>query len=167
MPRCARFYLMKHTRWLFVPALALLLLAAFLLQEPYLFVMGPQGPVTVVRASAGLPFSIHFIHSVQKTPVQENLIINGSCNGFELKSTQYQSFGVGLPFLESEGQFHTEGDYFIMDHMNRSFSTLSLRTGVGTELTLTVRDTAYALYRQFPPGSRVDIYIAPYYRLFV
>ena len=32
--------------------------------------------VAMVEARAGLPFSIHFIHSVQKTPVLENLEIN-------------------------------------------------------------------------------------------
>ena len=129
------------------------------------FVVRAQGErVVMVEARAGLPFSIHFIHSVQKTPVLENLEINDEKDGFNLLSTKYQSFGVGLPFLAEEGDFREEGDYYIFDHMDRYFRTLSLRTGVGTKLTLTVDGREYRLYERYAPGTRIDLSIVPFYR---
>lgn len=114
--------------------------------------------VAMVEARAGLPFSIHFIHSVQKTPVLENLEVNEAKDGFTLLSTKYQSFGVGLPFLAEEG------DYYVFDHMGRHFKTLALRTGVGTQLTLTVAGREYRLYERYAPGTRIDLAIVPFYR---
>lgn len=129
------------------------------------FVVRAQGErVVMVEAKAGLPFTIHFIHSVQKTPVLENLEINDEKDGFNLLSTKYQSFGVGLPFLAEEGDFREEGDYYIFDHMDRHFRTLSLRTGVGTKLTLTVDGREYRLYERYAPGTRIDLSIVPFYR---
>lgn len=129
------------------------------------FVVSAAGErVALVEARPELPFSIHFIHSVQKTPVLENLEVNEKRDGFDLLSTKYQSFGVGLPFLAEEGAFRQEGDYYVFDHMHRHFSSLQLRTGVGTKLTLTVAGREYRLYERYAPGTRIDLYIAPLYR---
>ena len=137
------------------------------LLRPWFFAAAGDRMIAAFPAKPGESFSIRFIHSVQKTPVVENLVINDTQDGFILISTKYQSFGVGLPFLAEEGEFHKEGDYFDFDQMNRRFSSLSLRTGVGTELTLTLQDKEYRLYEQMPPGSRIDLYIAPYYKKFL
>ena len=109
------------------------------------------------------PFSIWFMHSVQKTPVLENLVADGQQRELRLCSTRYQSFGVGLPFWLSEGEFHEEGDFFVFDHMDRHYRSVSLRTGVGTQLTLYTEAGALRLYEMFPPGTRVDLCIAPGY----
>jgi len=108
--------------------------------------------------------TIRFIHSVQKTPVWEYLSVNDQADGFCLHKTKYQSFGVGLPFMESDGTFRHEGDYFIMDHMERHFPQLHLRTGVGTQLTVTIDDTTCPVYQYLPDGSAVDIRVAPLYQ---
>lgn len=138
----------------------------YLFTRPFLFFSSDAGVLLAVPASPGTAFSIRFIHSVQKTPVQENLIINDAKDGFILQSTKYQSFGVGLPFLLSEGNFRQEGDYFIFDDMERHFPSLSLRTGVGTQLTILYKGTAYPFYENLPPGSRITLIIAPYYARF-
>ena len=118
-----------------------------------------------MRAEAGIKFSTRFIHSVQKTPVEEYFTVNEDCSGFILESTRYRSFGVGLPFLESDGTFHREGDDFIMDDLNRQINTLDLRTGVGTELSITINGQTLPLYGMMPVGSLVRISIIPYYKL--
>lgn len=112
-----------------------------------------------VPAEASTPLKIRFIHSVQKTPVEEQLRVDESLTGFTLNSTRYQSFGVGLPFLASEGDFHVEGDYFVMDNMERHFPTLSLRTGLGTELTVTIGQREFRLYEMYPPGTLINLVI--------
>ena len=137
-----------------------------LLLRPTLFVTGADGIVAVLPCRPHLPLTIRFLHSVQKTPVEENLIVNDAMNGFVLQSTRYQSFGVGLPFLASEGDFYHDGNYFVMD-MERFFPALTLRTGVGTQLTLTVDGREYRLHEKLPPGSRIDLLIAPYYQRFM
>ena len=135
--------------------------------RPCFFVQGEKGILAVVPVYGQMDFSLQFIHSVQKTPVIENLKVNEKLDGFVLQSTKYQSFGVGLPFLASEGTFHQEGDYFVMDGMERPYTMLSVRPGVGTELTLRLEDVEYRLYQMVPLGSRVDLYLAPYYQRFL
>ena len=107
------------------------------------------------------PVRINFIHSVQKTPVEENLIARPGYD-FILKSTKYQFFGVGLPFLESDGAvFVKDGDYFVMDGMGRRFKKIDLRTGVGTKLVVTVGDTEHRMYEKFPPGTKIHLSCMP------
>lgn len=116
-------------------------------------------------ARPDIKVEISFIHSVQKTRVEEFLKVDEMARGFVLESTRYHSFGVGLPFMESDGSFRREGDTFVMDNMNRYFSELNLRTGVGTELTVSVDGHSYKLYEMFPAGAKIDIIILPRYRL--
>ena len=131
------------------------------LSRPWIFLIGEEGILDMALAYGGMPVNIRFIHSVQKTPVEEYLVVSDDLSGLVLQSTRYHSFGVGLPFMESDGSFRQEGDDFVMDDMNRHFPFLSLRTGVGTMLTVTVDGEAHHLYRFYPPGYRVDIAVAP------
>ena len=148
---------------IFLAALVLAALVDFL-ARPLLVVESEQGALLYAeRARAGMPVVIRFIHSVQKTPVEEDLRVNDELSGFVLDATRYQSFGVGLPFLASEGEFRVDGDFFIMDGMERRFPRLSLRTGAGTELTLVLDGTEERLFEKLPVGSRVDLtVIAPW-----
>ena len=149
---------------IFLAALVLAALVDFL-ARPLLVVESEQGALLYAeRAHAGMPVVIRFIHSVQKTPVEEDLRVNDELSGFVLDATRYQSFGVGLPFLASEGEFRTEGEFFVMDDMERRFPSLSLRTGVGTELTLVLDGTEEKLFEKLPPGSRVDLLVVAPWR---
>ena len=116
-------------------------------------------------ADAGTEFSTRFIHSVQKTPVDEYFSVNAARNGFILQKTRYQSFGVGLPFLETDGVFRREGDTFIMDNMDRRMKEIQFRPGVSTELTLFFAGEKIPLYERMPLGSLVTITIVPRWRL--
>ena len=135
--------------------------AMWYLSRPWVFVLGEDEIIDMAPAYKGMPVNIRFIHSVQKTPVEEYLVVGDDLSGLVLQSTRYHSFGVGLPFMESDGSFRQEGDDFVMDDMNRHFPSLSLRIGVGTMLTVTVDGEAYYLHRFYPPGYRVDIAVAP------
>ena len=115
------------------------LVAFDILSAPAL-IMEADGHRDVLAAQVKdeVPLTIRFIHSVQKTPVEEFLTVHADGH-FHLTSTRYQSHGVGLPFLPEEGQFRREGDYFVLD-MERDYPSLSLRTGVGTQLRIEVGD---------------------------
>ena len=138
---------------------------AYYATRPMIVIEGEGKVLFATRADSDKEFSTRFIHSVQKTPVEEFFVINEDCSGFILKSTRYQSFGVGLPFLESDGNFRREGDNFIMDNLNRQIKTLELRPGVGTELTITIDNQKLPLYQIVPLGSLIRVLIIPSYKL--
>ena len=143
--------------------LAMLAVAAvsFVLLRPTLFVFVGAENIYCAPAADGTKIVVNFIHSVQKTPVEECLAVESS--GFRLMYSRYQSFGVGLPFLASEGSFRQDGDFFVMDNMNRFYQNLEFRVGLGTKLTLSVGDVKLNLYERFPVGTKVDVVVAPFY----
>ncbi len=114
---------------------------------------GAEKIITSIPAKKNLPLVISFIHSVQKTPVIEELEFDGE--NFILLRTKYKSHGVGLPFLESDGNFREEDGIFIMDNMNRVIKNLELRTGVGTQLTIFLDGKEFKLYENFPAGTKI------------
>ena len=145
---------------------AVLLVAFDILSAPALFLQADGKKIVLVRQIRDeVPFMIRFIHSVQKTPVEEFLTAHADGH-FHLSGTRYQSHGVGLPFLPEEGAFRQEGEYFILD-MDRDYSEMSLRTGVGTELTITVGDQIIPAYEMYPVGTRIDLVVAPLYTYFL
>lgn len=149
--------------YLIALAAAVLLIAFDILSAPALLMHAGGETTVLVReiGREGTPFTVRFIHSVQKTPVEEFLTVYPDGH-FHLTGTRYQSHGVGLPFLPEEGTFHEEDGHFILD-MDRDYDTLSLRTGVGTELTITAGGTDYPLYERYPDGTRIDLVAAPLY----
>ena len=122
---------------------------------PKIFVGTEHETIAVVDAREGLPLTVEFLHSVQKTPVVEELAF--SDGEFVLRRTKYQSQGVGLPFDASDGDFRHEGDMFIMDDMNRRFKNVEFRTGKGTRFTLTVDGRKFELYKKFPVGTKIVV----------
>ena len=138
---------------LLLVALAVVLLFAST-HQPKIFVGNQFQTVAVINSSENLPLTIKFIHSVQKTPVIEELELkNGE---FVLVRTKYQSQGVGLPFDAADGTFHRDNDWFIFD-MNRKFPLLELRTGKGTQLTVILDGKTYELYKIFPIGTKIIV----------
>ena len=152
--------------YLIALAAAVLLVAFDILSAPALFLQADGQKTLLVRQiHDAAPFTIHFIHSVQKTPVEEFLTAHADGH-FHLAGTRYQSHGVGLPFLPEEGNFRREGDYFVLD-MERDYQELSLRTGVGTELTIAAGEQIIPAYEMYPVGTRIDLVVAPLYTYFL
>ena len=147
-------------------AAAVFLVAFDILSAPALFLRAGDDMIVLVRQIRDeVPVTIHFIHSVQKTPVEEFLTAHADGH-FHLSGTRYQSHGVGLPFLPEEGAFRQEGDCFVLD-MDRDYKELSLRTGVGTELTITAGGKTIPAYEMYPVGTRIDLVVAPLYTYFL
>ena len=88
--------------YLIALAAAVLLVAFDILSAPALFLQADgQKTILVRQIRDEVPLTIHFIHSVQKTPVEEFLTAHADGH-FHLTGTRYQSHGVGLPFLPEE-----------------------------------------------------------------
>ena len=148
--------------------LVLLALGQVLL-TPCLTLSAEGRRLAVFEAGQDLQLAIDFIHSVQKTPVEEILRVSAAGSELELTETRYHSFGVGLPFLASEGDFRQEGDDFVITGMDRRYRELALRKGVGTELTVTVRrgslEKVFELYRAYGPGTLIEAKLLPLYEI--
>ena len=137
-----------------VVALAILFSLTF---SPKIIIGTENKTVAVVNAAENLPLTIEFTHSVQKTPVIEELQFkNGE---FVLLRTKYKSQGVGLPFDAGDGKFYRDGEWFIFDDMNRYFKNLELRTGKGTQLKINLDGREYELYKIFPLGTKIVVKI--------
>ncbi|MGF6905781.1 DUF1850 domain-containing protein [Fusobacterium sp. PH5-44] len=80
-------------------------------QKEYIFVI-PQGE-----------FTLGYVHSVMKTNVEENFVVNNE--KITLKSTVYQSYGVGLPFLPEEGDLEIIDGKFVLK-INRDFEKIHM-----------------------------------------
>ena len=122
---------------------------------PKIFVGTENQTIAVIDAKENLSLTISFIHSVQKTPVIEELEFRGG--EFILLRTRYKSQGVGLPFDAADGKFRCEGEWFVVDEMNRRFKNLELRTGKGTQLKIFLDGREYELYEKFPRGTKIFV----------
>ena len=131
---------------------------------PCLVVWAGGERLYIGEVAAGFPLSLRFIHSVQKTPVEEFLAVDDGGHGFVLKATKHQSFGVGLPFDSTEGQFQQEGDYYWLRGQNRRFSRLDLRIGAGTKLTLNIGGRSFLIYQRYKPGTKVTVELMPLWK---
>ena len=139
----------------FLIAVVAIAILFFVTSTPKIFIGTENQTVAVVDAKDNLPLTINFIHSVQKTPVIEELEFQSG--EFILKRTKYKSQGVGLPFDIADGKFYRDGDWFIVDEMNRRFKNLELRTGKGTQLKIFFNGREYKLYEKFPLGTKIFI----------
>ncbi len=138
-----------------IPAVLILILLAATTYQPKIFIGTDSETVFVANAEENLPLTIEFIHSVQKTPVVEELVYRDG--EFILVRTKYKSQGVGLPFDAGDGIFYRDGDWFIMDNMNRRFKNLELRTGKGTRLKINLGGREVELYKKFPVGTKIVV----------
>lgn len=139
--------------------LVMIILIAFPEKKIYVIaeIDGTEKIITSAPVRKNIPLVINFIHSVQKTPVTEELIFDGE--NFILLRTKYKSHGVGLPFLDSDGDFRQEDGFFIMDNMNRVIKNLELRTGEGTQLQITLDGNNFKLYQELPTGVKIKFVI--------
>lgn len=142
-------------------AAAVLAWAAWFLTRPCAFGETKEGFLFVEPVVPGESISTSFRHSVMFTVVEEYLEVNDRADGLILRSTRYQSNGLGLPFLASDGDFRQEGDWFVMDHMDRPYPEISLRNGKGNYMTLTVGDKSWFMPKSAEEGAILRIYVAP------
>ena len=110
---------------------------------------------------------LRYKHSVQKTVVEEHFWINKD-NISLMYKTIYSSFGVGLPFLQSEGElsFIEDGRMQLNFANPRSFNVVMLWTGPEAEVVLLVNNETINLYDIYPPGTLLEISVKSRYLLY-
>nr|WP_319775830.1 DUF1850 domain-containing protein [uncultured Sphaerochaeta sp.] len=101
----------------------------------------------------GETFSIRYIHSVQKTPVDEVFRIS-SDDRIELLETIYEDFGAGLPFLVEDGKFFSSGGgKFRISGYRTFFSEIVFRVGRFAEYRLLLGGREIPFTRFESPGK--------------
>lgn len=142
----------------FFPGLLLLLIVLlFLLRLPFLVAADrDNNPVLFFPLAGEKNFSIYYIHSVQKTPVWENFTVEKNDN-LLLASTEYQSLGVGTPFLPSEGKLIERQGRFILTGLNRSFKEIDIGASPIPGHILIYKNKKYKLNDYFAPDALVRI----------
>ena len=90
-------------------------------RQDYLFGQTADGFIIRQRVRPGTPVTLVYRHSVQKTMIHEYLEVNDMATGLVLKSTKYQSMGVGLPFSKEDGDFREEDGYSVTGTSVRAY----------------------------------------------
>lgn len=109
----------------FIAGLILSILLTSVRSEKVLVVEDIDNPKKTSLVLQDESFSLGYIHSVLLTPASEYFTV-GEDNSLDLYKTEYESFGVGLPFSKEDGEFEIVGDKFILK-VERSFDTLDMR----------------------------------------
>lgn len=131
--------------------------AAYLIQVPTLIIEDQNENNLFVPLYKVNTFTLNYVHSVQKTPVQEHFVLAPDLH-LQLYSTEYRSLGVGLPFLPDEGKFENKNGVFILRGLHRDFDSIHIAMMPLAKHSLTVEHQQYDLADYFPPGSLITIH---------
>lgn len=104
--------------------------------------------------SEGETFELHFMHSVDKLPVQDFFVYRNGA--LVLEQTRCLSFGAGLGYA-GQGELKGENGWNIIDNMDRQVGTLPLRVGTIADHRIIYRGEEFRLARYFAPKSLVLI----------
>lgn len=138
---------------LLILAMALLLLVRL----PFLVVSDQYEKTVLIRPLFDdMNFSIYYDHSVHKTPVWENFV-PGLEDRLLLKSTEFQSLGVGMPFLPEEGRLTNDNGKFILTGIDREFKEINLCLTPVARQSLLFGEKRFVLNNYFSPGDSIRI----------
>lgn len=118
----------SNRKYFFAAIVAALLLMAVALAAsvtiiPTLLLFDSDGQMLAKLPLGEEGFVHRYIHSIHKTPVDEEFIVSGK--KLELVRLRYDTYGVGMPSDGGES-FRIEDNRFVID-MSRLFSRLDIR----------------------------------------
>lgn len=141
---------------------SIILAALLLVPLPTLLVSRQQEPPDIlVPMLFEKGFSIEYIHSVNRTPVQENFILVPG-NDLLLTSTTFKALGVGTPFLPEEGKLENRNGLYVLSGINRRFKEINIAYVPLTRHCLVYRGKRYDFNDYFPSGSLISLQVKPY-----
>lgn len=120
-----------------------------------------RSPRLVVPLWNEKTFTVKYLHSVNKTPVQEHFVLAPE-NKITLNGTEFWSLGVGTPFLPEEGQLVNDQGVYSLTGMNRSFESIHFVFLPLTRHTLIAKEEEFAFDHYFEPGQIVEMTIIDY-----
>lgn len=117
----------------------------------------PDGPIVFQSpVDEGSRFSLSYIHSIHRTPVEELFVINEN-RQIVLDAMIFESYGVGMPSsLEGNETFRMADGKMQIEHIDRTLPAFDLRIGqviAGHKLRLGEQEIP--LSKLSKPGSAV------------
>ncbi|NLB53777.1 MAG: DUF1850 domain-containing protein [Syntrophomonadaceae bacterium] len=154
---------MIFKQWYIAPGVVILLLVLLsLISIPSVVLSDLNGsPRLVVPLWQNKEFTIEYLHSVNKTPVQEHFT-PAPDNNIILTGTEFRSLGVGTPFLSEEGQLVNDQGVYSLTGMNRSFKKISYVPLAFTRHTLLAAGRKVYFSDYFTDGKIVEVRIEKY-----
>ena len=136
--------------------LILVLLTNLVTHEKVLIVEDLDGHVKNEFFLPDKTFTLGYIHSVLLTPAQELFRVDKD-NTLMLYETIYESFGVGLPYSQEEGEFDIVDGKFILK-IHRSMDSIKLRVSQIPKHWLSIGDDRYELIQLIEkPDDLIEI----------
>ncbi len=145
---------------LFAFTFLVLTAAALLIQSLALVIADEHGRLVYVREVAiGERYTVRFIHSVERRPVDEVYEITPECS--VLRETIYDMFGAGLPAEVESGQsFSVENGKFHICGFDLHIPVLTYRINkVVADHTLLIGTDQYPLKKWAGPGRALTFTI--------
>lgn len=137
--------------------LSLILAAVFFIPVPTLLVGEQQGQsVLAIPMLFDKNLTYEYLHSVLRTPVQENFTLAPG-NDFLLTSTTFKSLGVGTPFLEGEGKLENRNGLFVLKGQDRHFKQLNFGMIPFTYQAILCQGKRYYFKDYFKAGSLIKL----------
>jgi len=113
-------------------------------------------PVLIFPLLTEKKFSLGYVHSVHKTPVEENFTVRFG-NRMILISTSFDTLGVGIPFDSNEGQLVNQNGRFLLTNINRQFREINLKAVPLAHQSITFKNRHYAFSDFFASGSPIRL----------
>lgn len=157
-----RLSVLEHRRILWLLLLAVVTAALLWVVWPTTVLEIRAGPedvlVKTIPVSSGELITYSYVHSVQKTPVDE--IIEVSAGGhLVVRETVYDMYGAGLPsdILGGDFSIDVENGKFRISNMSRDMLSWPVRVTFTPGQTLEVRGEKLPLSSLAPPTNRLVI----------
>lgn len=143
-------------------AVLIILLALFLVPLPTLLLSEQAGnPVLMLPMLFDQTCTLEYIHSVLKTPVRENFVLAPE-HQLQLTSTSFKAYGVGTPYLPSEGKLELHNGEFLLSGLNRKFKEVDLGFVPLNKQVLLFRGKKYPFSDYFKDDTLVKLQVKPY-----
>ena len=129
----------------------------------WILILEPHDTQTVpieISVQSGDLVVLHFIHSFNKMPVKETLVVTDD-GMFELKEAEFTKLGAGYDTEPVSGNYYVENGKIHITEMNIRYPIIPLRIGTVAQHRLIVANQSYDLKLLFGGGKRIDIRLKP------
>ena len=145
---------MKIKKYIITVIIIILFAISFSPQDT-LLVKGERKNILVFPYKDHINFTIEYTHSVEKTFTSETFRAYSGKENIVLLSTKFVGQGAGLP-SEVDKNFKQQGNFFIVDNINKDVEKFYVRSSVIAKYNLTINNRNIFLYKIFNDGERLE-----------
>lgn len=119
-----------------------------------------RADVIEIRVQTGDTVVLQFIHSFDKMPVKETMVVTHD-GMLALKEAEFTKLGAGYDTAPLSGEYRVKNGKIHITGMNIRYPRIPLRIGTIALHQLVVADKRYDLAALFGGGERIDIQLKP------